>query len=290
VASPKRVLPWLSQERIEVVHAVPGLATHWAAAGRMTDLPWLRWTLFAGEPLYDTHVRDWLAIAPHTRILNLYGPSETTLAKFWHRVGPEPASGLQPVGRPLPGTMLRQLPLELTTAGRRSAADGVIGNESFRVEISTPHGSLGYLENSVPGVTGRLRRLGGVTIFTTEDRGRLDNQGKLFIEGRLDSLVKRRGIFVDCGRIERAARSCPDVAAACCIQVHADGSGDLVLFVEQSRAADEQRSEADLRRLLWQQLGRDVPDRLVRLPALPTLPNGKLDRRELLRQAQDGAS
>jgi non-ribosomal peptide synthetase component F len=251
-----RVVPWLAEHEVEIVHIVPSLASRWAA----TDVraPALRWSLFAGEPLYAPHVSRWRAVAPESRVLNLYGPSETTLAKFAYEVPPTPGSGLQPVGRPLPGTRL-----EFEPAGAQQ-----------RIVISTPYGSLGYLDDTcTPDDARRLRRDANVTRFATQDRGFLDSEGNLVVAGRLDSLVKRNGSFVDLARIEAAAGDLGGVRAACCVQLPL--SGRIVLAVE----GPGPESLAGLRRQLQPRLGVQLPDRIVAVDALPLLAGGKVDRR-----------
>ncbi|WP_307961710.1 hypothetical protein [Salinispora arenicola] len=142
--------------------------------------------------------------------------------------------------------------------------------------ISTPHGSLGYLsETCSPDDLRRLRRERGITRFQTQDRGLLDPVGNLVVAGRVDSLVKRRGAFVDIGRIEAAATELPEVRAACCLQRASDSA--IVLAV----AGPDPAAAAELRRKLRAPLGADLPDRVVALPSLPLLPGGKVDRRSV---------
>lgn len=265
--TPSAVLPWLAEHDIEVLHAVPSLSARWLdAAGPSADS--LRYTLFAGEPLYGRHVRRWREAAPRTRVVNLYGPAETTLARFHHEIPADCGAGLQPVGRPLPAGEVELVP------------EGPAGEqrEVRRVVITTPHGSLGYLPDTCsPEDLGRLRREHGVTRFQTQDRGLLDDEGNLVVTGRLDSLVKRRGTFVDIMRIEAAAAELAGVRAACCVQLAS--TSEIVLAVQGPDPA----AAAQLRRRLRAPLGADIPDRVVALPSLPLLPGGKADRREVSR-------
>lgn len=258
--APPAVLPWLAEHGIEVLHAVPSLSARWLdAAGPAVDS--LRYTLFAGEPLYGRHVQRWRRTAPRTRVVNLYGPTETTLARFHYEVPADCGSGLQPVGRPLPASELDLVPA-------RGLGDVRV------VVITTPHGSLGYLPDTCTADDlSRLRREHGVTRFQTQDRGRLDAEGNLVVTGRLDSLVKRRGTFVDILRIEAVANELPEVRAACCVQL--TSSSEIVLAV----AGPAPAAVAGLRRRLRAPLGADLPDRVVSLPSLPLLPGGKVDRR-----------
>jgi non-ribosomal peptide synthetase component F len=58
-----------------------------------------------GEPLSDTLVRRWREVLSNeARIVNLYGPTETTLVKCFYCVPSEPRLGVQPIGTPLPYT------------------------------------------------------------------------------------------------------------------------------------------------------------------------------------------
>lgn len=256
--SASRILPWLAEHDIALVHLVPSLASRWAAPG--IQLPNLRWSLFAGEPLYSRHVERWRAVAPASRVFNLYGPSETTLAKFAYEVPHAAHPGLQPVGQPLPGTRVY-----LETVG-----------SGHRVVIETADGSLGYLDGTcTPEDAGRLRRNGQVTRFETQDRGFLDDDGNLVIAGRLDSLVKRFGSFVDLARLEAAAADLPGVRAACCVQL--PDSGRIILAVE----GPGQQSAAGVWRCLKPRLGNQRPDEVMFMDALPLLVGGKVDRRAI---------
>jgi D-alanine--poly(phosphoribitol) ligase subunit 1 len=263
--SPGRVVPWLAAQGIEVLHAVPSLAIRWADAadGASARVAGLRSTLFAGEPLHDRHVARWRSVAPSTRVFNLYGPAETTLAKFCHEVAAEPRPGVQPVGRPLPGTTFALEPVAGEPVARR-------------VVITSPDGSLGYLAGSCgPEDELRLTRESGVTRFATQDRGEPDGDGELVVRGRLDSLVKRNGALVDIARIETAAAALPDLRTVCCLQLVP--SGRIVLAVE----CDDPAEAGQVRRRLRPRLGMELPDEVRVLPALPLLPGGKVDRRSV---------
>lgn len=262
-ADPSAVAPWLADSQVEVVHAVPSLSTRWLAQAGSVRLPRLRWLFLAGEPLYDRHVERWSAVAPSSRIVNLYGPSEMTLAQFWHLIELPPPPGLQPVGRPLPG-------IRLVNAEHTG---------SFQITIESPHGSLGYLTGAaVPADQFHLlSRQDGSTRFRTQDRGRLDAGGRLYVEGRLDNVVKRNGVMLDLGQLTALALRDPQVRQAYCLQVDPGSSGDVVLVVEGTVDFSEQQFSRELRR----SLGPAMPNEILPLDAFPMLPNGKVDRQRV---------
>lgn len=161
---PGGVAEWLSEAGITAVHTAPSLAARWlTASGPKAPWPGLRLSFFAGGPLSDTMVSRWRERFPGTRVINLYGPAETTLAKFCHEVG-EPVPGIQPVGRPLPETDLRLV-------------DG-------EVWIRTPHRTDGYLDDPRETLR-RFVREGGEVWYRTGDLGQLDDLGQLHLRGRL---------------------------------------------------------------------------------------------------------
>jgi non-ribosomal peptide synthetase component F len=268
---PAAVLSWLERNDVNVVHLVPSLSNRWVAAAGSARLPALRWSLFAGEPLYARHVQRWRSLAPSTRVVNLYGPSETTLAKYWHVIEDPMRDGLQPVGCPLPGTRLGTDALDPEAAG------------SFRIVLETPDGSLGYLPDGIDAADrAALTRRDGVTRFVTQDRGRLGPDGLLTVEGRLDGLVKRNGVMVDLAHITATALADPDVTQAYCLQVDPEGSGSIALVVEGTAGFLPARLAGRLRRTL----GPAMPNEVVHLDPLPVLPNGKIDRRGVWRALQ----
>ncbi|MDP9121963.1 MAG: condensation domain-containing protein, partial [Acidobacteriota bacterium] len=114
----------------------------------------LRFSFFAGEPLLDQVVERWRAAFPRTRVVNLYGPTETTLAKCYYEVPDPPALRIQPVGSPLPQT--QALVLTSTARGEADAFARPRGRGSFilcgigevgEIVLRTPFRSLGYLDN-----------------------------------------------------------------------------------------------------------------------------------------------
>ena len=143
-AAAERVLAWIAEREITVLHAVPSLAAWWSAQAQSaqarseSSLAALRLTFFAGEPLTAALVRRWRRhLSASGEIVNLYGPTETTLAKCSYRVAAEPADGVQPIGRPLPQAQALVLSAEGEPCG--------IG-EPGELVLRTPFRSLGYLD------------------------------------------------------------------------------------------------------------------------------------------------
>jgi amino acid adenylation domain-containing protein len=278
-AGPEQMLTWLERERVTLLHTVvPSLAQFWLAnRPEGVTLRYLRCAFFVGEPLTDTLVRRWREAFPHSgEIINLYGATETTLAKFYGRVPAEPAPGPQPVTHALPqtqGLVLRE--------GDRLCGVGEVGE----IVIRTPFRSLGYL-NADGVVGGRFfqnpfRDDPDDLLYRTGDRGRYRPDGALEILGRIDHQVKIRGVRIEPGEVESMLRQYPGVRDAVVLaREDAEGAQRLVGYVVVGDGGPP--DVAELRRHLQRSLpDAMVPNAFVLLDSLPLTPNGKLDRRAL---------
>jgi amino acid adenylation domain-containing protein len=267
---------WLDDRRISLVHAVPTLAASWLAAMDRPAAHSPRVVLFAGEPLTGALVNRWRTRFPGTqRIVNLYGPTETTLAKCAFDVPDPPLPGIQPLGTPLPGTCV----FVIGDDGR-PVPDG----ESGQLAIETVHRSAGYL-NSPEETRRRFVDLpdgaSGQVVFLTGDRGHWSTDGLLQIEGRLDDQVKIRGVRVEPAEVTAVLQAHPAVADAAVLVV-GPGSVDAVLaaFLVLERGHDIQ--PAALRAHVAGLLPATFVPATVRvIDRLPTTPNGKVDRERL---------
>ncbi|MGE3275231.1 MAG: amino acid adenylation domain-containing protein [Vicinamibacterales bacterium] len=261
---------WLRRAGITLLHAVPAMAQTWLdAEPDVPPLDALRVTFFAGEPLSRALVSRWRASAPATRVVNLYGPTETTLAKCAYEVPPAPSRDVMPIGRAMPGAEV------LILRGGRPCGIG----EPGEIVIRTPYRSLGYLgdEGRERFTTNPLTRDPDDIVYRTGDRGRYAPDGIVEIDGRYDEAVKVRGVRVDLGEVGAVLAGHPDVQAAV-VMAGPQGDGTLTAYVVSTREIPP----ASLRRHVVATLpAAAVPTRIHRVPVLPLGPNGKVDRAAL---------
>jgi acyl-coenzyme A synthetase/AMP-(fatty) acid ligase len=272
-----RVLAWLGSEEITVVHAVPSLAQAWLAqAPAELSLPSLRWVFSAGEPLTDGLVLRWRRAASQgCGVVNLYGPTETTMAKCFYSVPEEVLPGVQPVGRSLPESQA----LVLTSTNRLCGV-----NELGEIVLRTPFRTRGYI--NAPEAQERqflANPFGsdpGDVLYRTGDLGRYRPDGSLTVLARLDQQVKIRGVRIEPEEVSAVLSRHPALAA-CAVVARGDHGGEptLVAYVVASK---DQVGAAELRAFLAEHLPTAlVPSTFVFLDHLPLTPNGKLDRRAL---------
>ncbi len=188
--SPEGLRDWLVRERISSSFFTTPLAEllfalDWPAATA------LRLLLTGGDRL-----RRWAPEDAPFRLVNIYGPTENTIASTWTEVPPQATrTGPVPIGRPVPGTSalvldarLRPVPVgaqgELYVGGAQVAAGYVARPEATRERFVTD-----------PDGGGRLYRTG--------DLARRRGDGQLEFLGRVDRQVKVRGHRVEPGEIEQ---------------------------------------------------------------------------------------
>ncbi len=157
--------------------------------------------------------------------------------------------------------------LPLDGVGVALAADG-------RVRLKGPMLFSGYLDDA--SATSQALVDGW---FVTSDAGRLDEDGRLSVLGRVDDMVVSGGVNVPAAAVAARLREHPAVAAAEVVGVPDPEWGNRVVAVVslvepvEKLALDEARDWVGARHVrAW------APRDLVVVPAMPMLANGKVDR------------
>jgi amino acid adenylation domain-containing protein len=270
---PDQVLAWLAAEEITVVHVVPSLAHAWLdQAAAELSLPALRWVFLAGESLTDTIVRRWRGVVSREcGLVNLYGPTETTMVKCCYRVPSEILPGVQPVGGSLPQSQALVLSDENRLCGV---------NEPGEIVLRTPFMTRGYLNapeeqrrHFTPNPFGSHP---ADLVYRTGDLGRYRPDGSLMVLGRLDHQIKIRGVRIEPEEVTAVLSQHPQVQA-CTVIGRALGTQPMAL-VAYVVARPGGAPGAALRAYVAERLpAAMVPSAFVLLDRLPLTPNGKLD-------------
>jgi len=271
---------WMASEAISVLHTGPSLAEAFLnVMDTPVALPDLRWVFFAGEPLQSSLVERWRKAFPgNYQVINLYGPTETTMTKLHFLVPDPPLPGVQPLGRPLPQAQA----LVLNEKGE-PCADG----ESGQIAIRTPFRTLGYLNAPAEQVRrftrNPFRDDERDLFFNTGDRGRYRDDGNLEFLGRLDDQVKIQGVLVNPSEVMDVLGQHPEVRYSFVFAK----DHTLTAFVVCPKGSAT--TAAELRMHLADQLPMAaVPARIVLLERPPLQPNGKVDRVALLAAGESG--
>ncbi|KQU46992.1 AMP-dependent synthetase [Sphingomonas sp. Leaf339] len=118
--------------------------------------------------------------------------------------------------------------------------------------------------------------------FPTGDLARMDEGGNLFITGRAKDLIKSGGEWINPAEIEGVVSALPQVSLAAVIARPDVRWGERpVLVVELRDGGEDVSDEALLGALRGRVASWWIPDTVVRLPAMPLAPTGKIDKLRL---------
>ncbi|WXA80757.1 amino acid adenylation domain-containing protein [Pendulispora rubella] len=269
--SPQDFTEHVRQHGITVLFLTTALF-HLIAHTTPSGLRSVRDVLIGGDALDGGCVKAVLEHGPPGRVLNVYGPTEsTTFATYYHVRQPPNEGTIVPIGVPLSNTEIHVLDAHLQPVPVGVPGEIYIGGAGL---------ARGYLHR--PDLTaGRFVTVGGIRLYKTGDRARYLPGGTLEFLERLDHQVKLRGYRIELGEIEATLRAHPSVSDAA-VLVREDTPGEKLLVAYVGRAAHHETKAADLRRHVREQLPSFmVPAHFIVLDALPLSPNGKIDRKHL---------
>ena len=268
------MLSWLERSRITILHIVPSVARFWLdKVPENISLGHLRWVFFSGEPLADSLVERWRKVfSGGGQIVNLYGPTESTMVRCFFQLPEEIEPGIQSIGRPLPESQALVLSENARLCG--------IG-EPGEIVLRTPFLTLGYINASPDQQTGfsqnPFRNAAEDRLYHTGDRGCFRPDGTLEFLGRLDDQVKIGGVRIEPAEVTAVLTRHPGVKDGV-VTARMDDKGKPFLaayIVPESSPPQEHR---ELRSFLLKHLPAVmVPRAFVNIEKLPLTPNGKTD-------------
>jgi amino acid adenylation domain-containing protein len=257
------------------------LAQEWAVAPARVSAGQLRLVVVGGDVMQPPSLHLWQQTpAKDVRLLNAYGPTETTINATAFDV-PSQADlppGRIPIGRPLANRTAHILDRWGNLVPIGAPGELYIGGGLAR----------GYLRR--PGLTAEAfvpnpfsHQVRGERLYRTGDLARYRPDGNIEFLGRIDHQVKVRGFRIEVGEIEAVLGRHPAVREAAVLAASGQREGEdkrLVAYVVPSQG--QELAAGDLRRLLQEKLpDYMVPSLFVVLEVLPRTPGGKVDRRAL---------
>ncbi|PTL79254.1 non-ribosomal peptide synthetase [Vitiosangium sp. GDMCC 1.1324] len=262
-----------------VVIMPSSLATALEEPGALEAFRSLKVLVTGGEVLPDPLVRQ-LALT-RTRLVNTYGPTETSINVAAERSVPERPVRL---GRPLDRCRLYVLdergePVPPGVPGELYIGGTCLGRGyRSRPELTADR----FVPDAFSGVPGER-------LYRTGDRVRWNADGSLGFLGRTDFQVKVRGVRVELEEIEATLLRQPGVRQAAVV---VRGSGrdtrlDAFFVPDSAAPANGKRLREALRLTLPEAM---VPSRFVALQAVPFTTSGKVDRKALAALSVEEAS
>ncbi|MFB0846527.1 amino acid adenylation domain-containing protein [Paenibacillus oleatilyticus] len=264
----------LQEHRVTRIVLVPSLLRMILDTGMNlgAELPSLGFWVVSGEELTVRLVQQFRRSAgQQTKLINLYGSSEVAADATWFDTSClEDDARRVPIGKPIANTVvyildeqMRRVPVGVAGElyiGGACVAKGYHHRPEMNQERFIP-------DPYSPGPDHRL--------FKTGDLGRFLRNGNLEFLGRKDSQIKLHGVRIELREVEAAILSHEEIEEA--VVTLDRTSQTLCAFVKGDI------NLSDLKTFLKGRLPRQmIPAAFVFLQDFPRLPNGKIDRQQLL--------
>ncbi|KOV57664.1 hypothetical protein ADL00_26830 [Streptomyces sp. AS58] len=238
------------------------------------DLLPTRCLVLGGEPASRALMERIRALRPGLRVVNHYGPTETAVGALVHHAA-EDEPGPLPIGRPLTGYRAYVLDSRLRPVFQGAPGELYLGGPGLALGYWDRQGATAEHFLPDPFDAGP-----GARMYRTGDLVRQRPDGAVVFLGRTDQQVKIRGHRVEPGEVEAELRHGEHVADAVVVAVGKGAETRLAAYVAPRRGARIDTDELD-RQMRLRLPDHMVPAVIVPLPALPLMPNGKVDRRAL---------
>ncbi|MCK4259133.1 MAG: amino acid adenylation domain-containing protein, partial [Halanaerobiales bacterium] len=233
----------------------------------------IRYVIFGGEALKPIMLKDWNQKYPETRLINMYGITETTVHVTYKEITAyEIENNISNIGKPIPTltTYIMNQDQKLVPIGVQGelcvGGDGVARGYLNRPELTE--------EKFVYNPYFPEERM-----YRSGDLGRRLPNGDMEYLGRIDRQVKIRGFRIELGEIEKRLLQHEVIKDVVVIdQKDQSGNNYLAAYI----ISDQQPRIADLRSYLAKELpDYMIPSYFISLDQIPLTSNGKVDRKAL---------
>ncbi|MEL7146144.1 MAG: amino acid adenylation domain-containing protein, partial [Bacteroidota bacterium] len=281
VVVPKRVamdtalfLDLLKNEGVTILNQTPSAFYYLLRQEQLSEKSELnlRFVIFAGEALAPASLKTWKERYPATRLINMYGITETTVHSTFKEIGEEEIrDNVSNVGKPLP-----TLSIYVLDQQQNLVPNGVVGE----LYVGGDGVTMGYLGKE------ELTRQRFIQnphqpeerVYRSGDLARFTTSGDLEYMGRIDHQVKIRGFRIELGEIEHQLLTHQHINEVSVLVGEKDGDKYLKAY----HVASEELGATELRAYLADKLpDYMIPSYFTQLERMPMTSNGKLDRRAL---------
>ncbi len=241
----------------------------------------IRYIIFGGETLNPLRLRGWKAKYPGTKLINMYGITETTVHVTFKEIGNiEIESSISNIGKPIPtlNTYVVDKYLNLVPIG--SAGEMVVGGNGV---------SRGYVNSPELTCEKFIRNpfVSGERLYRSGDLVKLTAGGEIEYLGRIDHQVKIRGFRVELGEIESQLLKHKDIKdAVATVRKYGTDDKYICAYIVAERSRDKEFAGTPTGSDLKQYLSHLLPDYMIpsyfiHLKSIPLTTNGKVDRKAL---------
>jgi acyl-CoA synthetase (AMP-forming)/AMP-acid ligase II len=278
--TPRRWLAAVREEQVTNAMVVPTMLARLMGSGLDLSVPSLRSLAYGGAKMPPRVIRRALQEWRHVDFVNAYGLTETSstisiLTADDHRTALSSedaavAMRLHSVGRVIPS-----VELEIRDEAGAVVPTGVTGRIWLRG---------GQVSGEYVGQRASVDDRG---FFDSRDRGRLDEDGYLFIDGRIDDTIIRGGENIAPAEIEDVLMRASGVADAVVVGVPDDEWGQRIeaaVVPVPGHGIDPEALRDEVRAVLR---GSKTPEYIACWAALPRNATGKVLRHQVIARLVD---
>ncbi|MCW3467114.1 non-ribosomal peptide synthase/polyketide synthase [Chitinophaga nivalis] len=238
-----------------------------------TSTTTIRYVIFGGEALNPGKLKPWQELYPASRLINMYGITETTVhVTYQELTAAHLSSSASVIGKPIP-----TLSAYILDSNQSLVPMGVAGE----LYIGGAGVARGYLNRDELTATRFIASpfILGERLYRTGDLARWYPDGNLEYLGRIDDQVKIRGYRIELGEIEHVLQQSGLVSSGV-VLAKTDHAGikQLVGYVVPKEGFSREAVQSWLKSHLPEYM---VPALWVELTTIPLTSNGKVNRKAL---------
>jgi amino acid adenylation domain-containing protein len=242
----------------------------------------LRRIISGGDFFPPSHMLRWLDKRSQVEVLNVWGPTESSVVNTMHSVTKSDRKLLEKGKCPSVGKAHPRMEITIVNEKMEVIEPGEVG-EILMIGRCVTRGYLGDAETTKKAYIS----FQGKPAFRTGDLGHFDVNGELYIVGRMGSMVKISGYRVDLGEIENIVSRLEGVHfCAAFVQEEEFGVKEIWLGIEPKNQTELSIFDVkqNLRKMLPTYM---VPKRVILFKELPKNQNNKIDRKAAAIQARE---
>ncbi len=272
------IINWLESTRINLIHCTPSLFEI-VYSGNINDKMFssLKYVFLAGERVIPAKLKKWYdTFGDRVQLVNLYGPTETTLAKLFYPIQKEDCNKqIIPIGQPIKGARVIIL-----NDKDENCKVGQVGE----IYIRTPYRTHGYYNNAQltkeKFIQNPFSNDLNDLIYKTGDLGKLLPDGNIEFIGRVDRQVKIRGYRVELEEIEKVLMEHQDIESAVVLEKQSGSTENFLCayYVEKNTGNNLVYTGETIREYLRFILpSYMIPIHYIKLDEMPLNNNRKID-------------
>ncbi|MBN1040270.1 amino acid adenylation domain-containing protein [Clostridium botulinum] len=273
-----KLISWIDKSKLSVIHCTPSLFRVIGGNSLNTNLfQTLKKIFMVGERIPMNIINSWFEIfGERIEIINLYGATETSLAKMFYRIKREDLRRTNiPIGRPIKGAKAIILDENMQICTQNTIGE---------IYIRTPYLTHGYYNNpnlnKEKFVKNPFVDSDNEIIYKTGDYGRYIQGGIIEFIGRKDRQIKVRGNRIELDDIECAIMKIDGIKTCAVKWFNSENNEDgyIVAYIVADKLIDINEFNLKLDTKLDKNM---IPRFVSQLKSMPLTNSGKIDYKNL---------